>query len=274
VTKRIIYLSLCTGLLLTTLPTSGISNSSLVWNYESIIVGFGSQINWNIQGYFEQDEATVSNWTTVGLIYTTNDEGETVTYETTGSGTTIHTPDHELIISLISENIFPKYELLLNNETSLNDHFSTYYDNDERSLNLHQLTLFLFPTIIDNNSKQVNVFGSESNLLEHQSLIRTLLNLSTNSTFEYEQGTGAPIVIHDINDKILRYHNSGVLNLYMTKNSTHNIKIELDDRYVAEDTVTSDPVVDNVASDFPFSAFVTFGFVLVIILKVRSLKKL
>ncbi|MCE7736062.1 MAG: hypothetical protein GPJ54_14365 [Candidatus Heimdallarchaeota archaeon] len=248
-------LILCFGLLITPHTSLASTTSSLTWNYGSISEEFGSQIFWDVQGYFEPDENTLSTWTTVALITTTNTDGETITYEETGTGISTNYPDHEFAIEINSDALLPQYDQFFDNETNLNDHFSVAYDNNEILLNIDEIIVFIFPTIIDNNSKQVNLFSSEANLLEYQESIRSLLGLSQNSSFQYEQGTYAPIVIRDINDQIYRYHSSGVLTDYLLKNSTHNIRIDLDNRYF---------VVDDVASDFPLSSFVIFGFILVI----------
>lgn len=259
-----LYLILCLGLLFTFQTSSMSTNSSLAWNLESIRGEFGSQIFWDVQGYFEQDEGSVSTWTTVGIITTTNEDGQTVTYEETGSGTSTHYPDHEFMIEITSDTVLPQYDQFINNESNMNDHFSVAYDNNEILLNIDEIIIFLFPSIIDNNSMQVNLFSSESNFFEYQDLIRNLLGLSINSTLQYDKGAYAPIVIRDINDQFYRYHSSGVLTDYTLKNSTHNIRIDLDNRYF---------VVDDVASDFPIGSFVSIGFVLVIVLRTRSRKK-
>ena len=265
------YLILCLGLL-TLQTSSGITNSSLAWDLESIRREFGAQINWDVHGYFERDQGTVSTWTTVGLIIITNDNGETITYEETGSGTSIHYPDHEFIVEITTDEEMLQYDLFHKNETDLNSYFSITYDSNKLLLSLDEIIVFIIPTIIDNNSEQINLFNSESNFLEYQDLIRSMLNLSTNSTFQYDQGTYAPFVIRDINDQYYRYHSSGVLTDYLMKNSTHNIRIELDNRYIVVD-LTTDTVVDDMASDFPYSSITVVGFVFIIFLRRRSRMK-
>lgn len=265
---RSFYPILCLGLFLTLQTYSASTDSSLTWKYDSINEEFGSQIYWDIQGYFEQEEGTISTWTTIGIITTTDDNGDTITSEETGSGTTTLYPDHEFTITLTSENAFPFYEQFLNKEKNLNESFSITYDNDVILLSLDKLITFIFPIMMDNNSKQINLFSSEVTLFEFQDRIRNLLNLSANSTFEYIQGAYAPVVIRDTNDKVFRYHSSGVLGLYTMKNSTNNIRIELDNRNIVVD-LTTDILVDDEASDFPFSTVFVAVIVSVIFLRKR-----